>query len=320
MHASPPGPLAHGNGHPVFTHLPCRGKREGASHATDAPYCVGVHSPAWIELAGVVNMRDLGGLPTTNGRVTLPGRLIRSDNLQELPAESVHTLVQRLGLRDVVDLRTDVEVAVEGDGPLLAEPLVTHHHLTLYREDDSEDRGIPAAERTLPWVKDEQAAMAARDSGGRASTDVSAHDQFWSGHYLRYLQQRPDNVLAAMRVIAHSPGAVVVHCAAGKDRTGTVVGLALKLVGVTDEAVVADFAASAERVQRILDRLRSRPAYAANLRDKTVAQQSPQAHTMTLLLGALEREYGGVEPYLNQHGWTPTDSDAMRRRLVGGAS
>ena len=107
-----------------------------------------------------------------------------------------------------------------------------------------------------------------------------------------------------------------MHCAAGKDRTGTVVGLALKVVGVPDELVIADYAASAERVPAIMARLRSRTAYAASLQDKTVAQQSPTTDTMRLLLEALDERYGGVLGWLDTQGWTPGDTDRLRRKLL----
>ena len=215
-----------------------------------------MYLPNWIELDGVVNMRDLGGMVTADGDTVRPRRLLRSDNLQDLTPEAVDTLVTRYGVTDIVDLRTHVELAKEGDGPLRAVAGITHHHHTLYRE-DTDESGIPAAERALPWETDER-----RDAHGRAGatpTRTARHDQFWSEHYLSYLASRPDSVVAALDAIASSEGAAVVHCAAGKDRTGTVVGLALKVVDVPDELVIADFAASAERVAAIMDRLRAKP-------------------------------------------------------------
>ncbi len=275
--------------------------------------------PNWIELPGVVNMRDLGGLPTQSGSAVQPRRLLRSDNLQDLPPASVRTLLETYQLTDIVDLRTQVEVAREGDGPLLAVPTIHIHHLTLYRE-DTDESGIPAAERALPWEVDERRAgvgdalTATAQSGERQRP---THDEFWSEHYLKYLATRPDSVVAALRAIGASRGAAIVHCAAGKDRTGTVVGLALKVVGVPDDAVIADYAASAERVPLILERLRSRPAYAANLKDKTIAQQSPHADTMRLLLGVLEARYGGAHGWLERQGWTPDDTHRMQDKLLG---
>ncbi len=275
-----------------------------------------MRSPNWIELAGVVNMRDLGGLPTEAGDVVQPRRLLRSDNLQDLPVESVRSLVDRYDLTDVVDLRTDVEVVREGDGPLTAVARVRHHHFTLYRDSSSES-GIPAAERRLPWEVDEQAERSERAATAEGDRPAApSHDEFWSKHYLSYLEQRPDSVVAALHAVADSRGAAVVHCAAGKDRTGTIVGLALKTVGVLDDEIIADFAASAERVPLILERLRSRPAYAANLRDKTVAQQSPTTDTMRLLLGTLEEQYGGAGNWLADHDWTSRDTDRLRRKLL----
>ena len=67
----------------------------------------------WIELEGAVNVRDLGGLPTTDGGTTVPGRLLRSENLQELSPGDVTKLVDEIGLTTVVDLRSTNEVAIE---------------------------------------------------------------------------------------------------------------------------------------------------------------------------------------------------------------
>ena len=72
----------------------------------------------WIELDGAVNVRDLGGLPTSDGGAIVPGRLLRSENLQELSAGDVSRLVDEIGLTTVVDLRSTNEVAVEGPAPL----------------------------------------------------------------------------------------------------------------------------------------------------------------------------------------------------------
>jgi protein tyrosine/serine phosphatase len=271
-----------------------------------------VYRPNWIELDGVANMRDLGGMVTADGASLRPRRLLRSDNLQDLAPKAVESLVGTYGVTDVVDLRTDVEVAKEGDGPLRAVPGITHHHHTLYRE-DSVESGIPAAERALPWETDErrEAAAAAPDAEHRRS-----HEEFWSEHYLGYLAARPDSVVAALHAVASSDGAVIVHCAAGKDRTGTVVGLALKAVGVPDELVIADYAASAERVAAIMDRLRTKSAYAGNLKDKTVAQQSPTTETMRLLLATLDERYGGTLGWLDTRGWGRADTERLRRKLL----
>ncbi|MEO7060923.1 MAG: tyrosine-protein phosphatase, partial [Lapillicoccus sp.] len=129
-------------------------------------------SPAWIDLPGVVNMRDLGGLATDDGGVIASGRVIRSDNLQDLPAESVRRLVEDLGVTDVVDLRTFVEVAKEGDGPLVHRDDVHVQHFTLYPEETTET-GIPAGERELPWVGDPDLGDRARYAQAVAASPLT---------------------------------------------------------------------------------------------------------------------------------------------------
>jgi protein-tyrosine phosphatase len=266
-----------------------------------------VHKVGWLDLDGVLNMRDLGGLPTVDGGSIRHGRLIRSDNLQELSPTAVTALLKDLGVTDVVDLRTIAEVEEEGDGPLRASPLVTFHHLTLYPD---EARLPPADPQTRP-------RPAGTDAAGECVEPQSeqGHDQRWSEEYLTYLATRPDSVIAALRAIANSRGAAIVHCAAGKDRTGTIVGLALKVAGVTDEAIMADFAASAERVPLILARLSKRPAYRENLRGKTADSQSPRVDTMRRLLETLEARYNGAAGWLEQNGWTQEETERLRRKL-----
>lgn len=297
----------------------------GPSHPNRRRRVGSVHDIRWIDLEGVVNMRDVGGMPTVDGSVIAEGRLIRSDNLQELSDASVFRLVNELGVTDIVDLRTHVEVAQEGAGPLVGHPRVRISHFTLYA-DDSPESGIPASERELPWetqARREAAARTAAAPRARSTQDRRPHivpggvdhDDFWSGHYLSYLGQRPDSVVASLRTIARADGAVVVHCAAGKDRTGTITGLALVAAGASPEAVIHDYAASAERVPQILERLLRRPAYAANLQGKTVAEQSPRPETMARLLAALDRDFGGVLGWLETQGWGGQDTEALRAKL-----
>ena len=157
----------------------------------------------WIELDGAVNVRDVGGLPTDDGREVQPGRLIRSDNLQTLSEQDVATLVDDHRVRSVVDLRTGVEVASEGPGPLVEVDDVEIVHLSLFPEsgnntDVAADSDAPVI---LPWQGTEREAL------------VGKHGA--SGVYLSYLERRSDSVLAALRLIAGSPGATIVHCAAG---------------------------------------------------------------------------------------------------------
>jgi protein-tyrosine phosphatase len=262
-----------------------------------------VSSIGWVDLDGVVNMRDVGGLPTADGGSIRSGRLLRSDNLQDLTPGDIRHLVEVLGVTDVVDLRSDVEYHAEGPGPLTRTEL-THHRHSLFRDDEVEVTVEDVL--VLPWQKE-----------GTRQRLRSHDDDYWASHYLGYLADRPDSVSAALRVVASSRGATVVHCAAGKDRTGTVVGLALALAGVPDEHIVADYVATGERIERILDRLRHRPAYADNLRGRPLEDHLPRAETMARILQVIAERFGGATGWLHEHGWTTEETDALRASLRG---
>lgn len=267
-----------------------------------------VTAARWIELDGAANVRDLGGLPTVDGREVRPGRLIRSDNLQGLSERDVHLLVDELGVRTVADLRTSVEVSAEGPGPLAARDDVAVENLSLFPEaGESTDAGALAdgdddAPIVLPWQTRERS-----EDGKRRGA---------AGVYLSYLGDRSDSVLATLRLIAHTPGATIVHCAAGKDRTGVVVAIALAEVGVERTAIVEDYALSADRIEAIFARLRASRTYADDLANEPVDKHRPKALTMQHLLEEIDDRYGGVGPWLRGHGWTAEDAAALRRALL----
>ena len=167
----------------------------------------------WIELDGAVNVLDLGALATNDGQVTVPHRLLRGDNLQDLSPSDVRTLVTDIGVTTVVDLRSPGEVASEGPGPLTRVGSVRHAYHSVLPE-----RGTATDAAADP--------LANRRDGARSRYP----DDIRCGYYLGYLEDRPEQVVGALRSIAHSTGAALVNCAAGKDQTGVVVALALSTV------------------------------------------------------------------------------------------
>jgi protein-tyrosine phosphatase len=252
--------------------------------------------PDWIDLDGTANTRDVGGLPTTDGRRTVSRRLLRSDNLQDLSPDDVRRLIVDYGVRTVADLRADIEVRAGGPGPMTREPLVAVEQLSLFPE-----RSLSAA----PGGEPEVPPWERRTITGRG----------FSGLYLGFLAERADSVLAALRMIAYREGATLVHCTAGKDRTGTVVALALADAGVERWAVVADYAASADRYDELMTRLAA-STRSPGLSLAAAVKHRPKAITMERFLDALAAEVGGVGPWLAAHGWTDADHAALRRKLL----
>jgi protein tyrosine/serine phosphatase len=266
----------------------------------------------WVRLAGTTNMRDLGGLPTTDGGRTAAGRVLRSDNLQTLTPEDVRVLVEEMGLREVVDLRTTAEILLEGRGPLREVPGVLHRHFSLLPERGHHTDVFAVEEDELPelpegWVE----SLLPRSTPEHAQDEPPAVRA-----YLGYLHDRADAVVGAVRAIAHAEeGASVVHCAAGKDRTGVVVALCLAVAGVPREEIVADYAMTAEIIDALVAKLAASPTYAEDMERRDVALHTPRAETMERVLALLDQTHGGPAGWLREHGFGDEEQAALRARL-----
>ena len=243
-----------------------------------------------LEWEGCVNVRDLGGLSTDDGRAIAPAALIRADAVSGLSSIGWQALVAH-GVRTIVDLRFHEER--EADPPRDLDVAVAH--VPLFGEPDPE------------YAAELQARLAAaRD--GRAYVRAA---------YGEFLERYRDNFAAAVRALADAePGGVVVHCFAGKDRTGLVTALALRLAGVSHEAIGADYAASegpwgprheewvAEAEESVEREMRRRQGLAP-------------AGAMVDVLRDLEQRHGSVAGYLRSAGLAEDELERVRARLVG---
>jgi protein tyrosine/serine phosphatase len=253
----------------------------------------------WIDLDGAVNVRDLGGLPTSDGGTTVPHRLLRSENLQELTPADVARLVAEIGVTTVIDLRSTNEVTIEGPAPLDAVDGVRHAHHPLLREFLDVSDTVKEALLTEAIEADRERYP----------------DDLMCGHYLGYLENRPEEVTGALRAVATAPGAAIVHCAAGKDRTGVVVALALTVAGVDAETVVADYVATNERLEAVIERLARSKMYSRGVTSRPVQAHAPRAETMKGFLEQLHTRHGGVGAWLTTHGFAADEIGQLRAKL-----
>jgi protein-tyrosine phosphatase len=167
---------------------------------------------------GCVNVRDLGGHPTSDGGWTRWGAVVRADSVRKLTDAGWSDLVSH-GVVRIVDLRFDEEL--EADPPVELPVEVVHVSL-LGTLDDEYGEHLDA--------------LAAAASSPAESTKAV---------YLDFLERFASRFPPVFRAIADAPeGAVLVHCHGGKDRTGLVVAILLTLAGVPRDEVVADYAIS----------------------------------------------------------------------------
>lgn len=249
-------------------------------------------TPLWIDLDGAVN-----------ARAVVPGVLLRSDNLQDLSERDVSALIGEHRLEVVLDLRTEVEVTLEGPGPLSLEPRVRVAHHSLHPSQGNTDLDADTIRPgSRPWGRDDALSRPDEPRMVRA--------------YLGYMHSRPDSVVAAVREIARADGAALVHCAAGKDRTGTIVALALDACGVPRERIAEDYLASGERIEQILERLRRSETYRHELEGRDTQRHAPVPGTIERVLELVDAEHGGAAQWLLANGLTAEELVLLRERLA----
>jgi protein-tyrosine phosphatase len=247
------------------------------------------YSPQWIELDGAVNARTV-----------VPGVLLRSDNLQGLTERDVRELVEEHQLELVLDLRTGNELRLEGPGPMTREPRVRIEHRSLYPEHGNTDVDIYDAVK--PW--------------GSEGVSEYPDERPTVKAYMGYLTRRPDSVTESVRAIAKTEGAVLVHCAAGKDRTGVVVAIALDAAGWDRDVIVADFLASTERIDQILARLLSSETYRADIEANASGQHAPRPGVMERVLELIDERSGSSSEWLKENGLDDAELELLRKRLT----
>jgi hypothetical protein len=167
-----------------------------------------------MELPASFNFRDVGGIPTRTGRTLASGRFYRSGDLTQLDSAVADAFARAIGLRTVIDLRTSVER--NEHGTCLFSPTYNRWHCPLF-------------ERVLPqWV------APADDSPVATAT-----------RYLEMLRDGTDRLVEIVRTLGERDAQpFIIHCLAGRDRTGIVVACLLDVLGVTDDAIASDYALS----------------------------------------------------------------------------
>jgi protein-tyrosine phosphatase len=240
-----------------------------------------------LDWDGALNVRDLGGHPTDDGRETRFGSVVRADSLRRLTEAGWEAAVD-YGIRTVVDLRTDSERAEDPPAELPVDVV----HIEFFEED-------PAFSEEV-------------DEVWRGATDPVSRI---CGTYVLMLERFKPNVAAAIRAVACAPeGGVAIHCMGGKDRTGMLTALLLALAGVPRDEIGADYALSEERLKPRHDRWLAE-AETEEERELVRRISVTPAEAIVQVLRELERRYGSVEGYLRDAGLSEDDLARARSRL-----
>src|ERR1700758_4859150 len=232
-----------------------------------------------LDFPSLLNARDLGGYPTLDGSHTRWRSLLRSDDLAQLTLSGLQAF-SSYGIETVVDLRWPEEV-VASPTPIT---------------------------RVLKHIRYEQISLLTpTPEEWRARRADSTAKELWNKSMLEKVREELKEVLAA--IAGASPGPLLFHCVAGKDRTGLIAALLLALADVEPEASAHDYALSSACLR---DGYLAR--YAHRDRDEILtALHCPEEGAYNML--KFLTHAGGVRAYLREIGLTRGEIATLHARL-----
>ncbi|OAH12496.1 tyrosine-protein phosphatase [Streptomyces jeddahensis] len=254
------------------------------------------------ELAGVRNFRDVGGLPTTDGRRTRPGRLFRSGHLAHATEEDA-TFLASLGLHTIFDFRNAADKKLEG--PDVELPGVRNVNIPLNDPADGAEFWRMVRDGSVDQLR-------AILSDGKAANRMIAS-------YRTIITQRTAEHSRVLHALADDSVPALMHCAAGKDRAGVSIAVTLLAVGVERDAIEADYLESNATHRR----------YKVHRSDSSPKGMSPEimellsplfdarAEYLRAAFDTIESTWGSTENYLAEGlQLTPEVRERLRARLL----
>ncbi|HEY2775691.1 MAG TPA: tyrosine-protein phosphatase [Candidatus Binatia bacterium] len=239
-----------------------------------------------VPLEGAYNFRDLGGIEAAGAARIRPGLVFRSDRLTNLtPTDEARLELLRIGR--VFDLRSDLELAHDGPGAFSSR-LERHRHVPLVKV------SLSLGDSRIDWTK----------------VDLQ-------NRYLDMLEEGAPVVREVVEYLASSHAQpAVIHCTGGKDRTGVVTAVLLRVLGVADSVVIEDYAMSERYLQPFVEATRAlmeREGYDPEI---VLYLCGSPAERMEKMIADMDARWGSVSGYLDEIGAGEATRAALRLRLL----
>ncbi|MDG5802490.1 tyrosine-protein phosphatase [Streptomyces ossamyceticus] len=254
------------------------------------------------ELAGVRNFRDVGGLPTVDGRRVRHGVLFRSGHLAHATDDDA-AFLSSLGLHTIFDFRNAADQKLEG--PDVELPGVRNVNLPLSDPADGAEFWKMVRDGDVDQLR------ALLDDGKAAGRMIAS--------YRTIIKNRTAEHSRVLHALAEDSVPALMHCAAGKDRAGLSIAVTLLAVGVEREAIVADYLESNAKHRRYkVHRSSSSPsAYSPEIMELLSPLFDARAEYLQAAFDTVEETWGDVDAYLEQGlKLSPTSRELLRERLL----
>ena len=232
-----------------------------------------------IQFDGVHNFRDIGGYRTESGRTVRWRRVFRSGALDEMTDDDERRARGEFGISAVIDLRHPDEMGTLGAAKTaLAGTSVVYRNASL----------VPHSDTYRAYLDRVTELYGPTPSAER---------------YRYLLTVAGDEIARAFDLFSdRSAYAVIVHCTAGKDRTGIVIALLLELLGVSRDQIAEDYELSNESIPRLIEYLEAKGRRPDLPREQWEARLVTPAERIAELLELVDRDYGSARDYLTANG------------------
>ena len=245
------------------------------------------YSERHFAFEGCFNFRDIGGYPTKEGKKIKKGIYFRTGRQDRMSEKDLAEL-KNLKISTQIDLRKPEEILDQGKGPL---------------------ENMGADYINIPIIPD----------GGSDQLSRLVGDTGISGkRYLGYLEFGPESWLKIFEILANKDSLpVVLHCTAGKDRTGVSTAFLLSVLGVDRDLIEADYRLTNLDTERQAEFIENSGGFPEGVdREAMILAAGVPEDAMTVFLDGVESRWGSVLGYLEEIGITKNQMNAIRDNFL----
>lgn len=245
----------------------------------------------YLDIRGTYNIRDLGGTIVSDSETIKNTVLLRSGNLDKLPEKSQQQLID-YGVKTVIDLRDEWEIDL---------------YPNIFENSDA------ASYHNLPLIGD----ALSHDSDWQRETGeyVELHEL-----YIKYIDGCQTQIGKIISTIADSETGIIVHCYAGKDRTGIITALVLASIGVDDKVIATDYALSFQNIQHLVKEWREYAIENGRDLEQLERDAGSKPETMIQVFKHIRQQYRGINQFLTNCGVSKTQLQQIRTKFTSKSS
>ena len=240
-----------------------------------------------LDIAGTYNVRDLGGYATLSNGVLTYHALIRAGNLDKLTEASQQQILD-YGVKTIIDVRDEWE-AKHYPNPFENSATVSYHNLPLIGDVLSNDETFQA----------------------ETSDYLELHE--W---YSKYIDRCQAQIAQILSTIADSDTGILIHCHAGKDRTGIIIALMLASIGVSNEVIAEDYVLSHQDIQHLITDWRTYAESKGYDMAQFERENATLPETILTMLAHIEDNFGSVDTYLQHCGLSREQLNLLKTKFL----